>query len=551
MKGPVNGARVFAYLVTANGKGALSGACTTTNSAGEYTLNAPARTGDLLIEASGGTYIDEVTGLVTNFPGSSVMTSLVTANGGVVEGMVTPFTTLAINSAIDDGALNAAGYQVAIAEVLSSFSLPASLNLTTADPVFGIGINAYGIALTVISNMINNGTSLSNLLSGLVTPAMIAAYEAAENTIPSTSTSVASASGTLTLTGAGNNFTPSPTGFTVKVNRSSVEYDFSLPVTLSNGGKTTSNVQIKLANSSNPAVYYVDAQSGFGFDFIYGCTSNCGVTISTPAGATHPVTVTFTNTPLSGGRTLNGTLVGDVTGAIVWTPADFPSASNGQLTINGAAAPVITASFVRNSGTSTGFSANITLADGSLVSASTVNGGAVNRVALAGVLSSELFIQQCNSNCGVTFTESTSGLSITFANTPLASGVSLNGTVFIRKTQGSVTVGGTLGTFTPVDDSVDSDNDILTFTFQEYGANAQGGLNYLSVVVRGSTVLSITGTAGIANTLYYCFEIASPFLNAPACSGATMAADRRTITFNNTALSGGATLNGTLTSRGR
>jgi hypothetical protein len=549
VKGAVNGSQVCAFAVTANSKGASSGSCVMTDSNGFYTLNVPSVIGDLLLEASGGTYTDEVTGLSTSLPAGSVMSSLIAANGGNAVSMLTPFTTMAINSAIASGTLSSTSYQTAINQLITRFSLPSGIDLTSGAPVFGTSINAYGTALTAVSTMISNGTSLSNLLSGIASPAIISAYTTAAAGVvnppvvtPPTTAGAVSATGTLTLTGAGNSFTPDTAGFEVETDGSGVKYKFTRAVTYPNGSTSTARVEIGNVLTTNPTVYYFDAQVSF--STYYSCTSACGVSFSSPAGGIHPVTVTFTNTPLSGGRTLSGSLVGEVSGA-VWLPADLPRSTSAQLTLAGAAAPVKSASY---SVASTLTTASIILADGSSLNVD--NNGTVLRIAAAGVVTPAFLYQQCSTSCGMTLTQSSSGLTVVFANTPLAVGVSLDGSVFIGKSQGTVTAG-TLGSFSPISDSITSVNDKRTITFSVLGTSAQSGISLLSVEVRGTSVIGVTAVSGIGSGLNSCYETAFALGGIPACAGATVAADGRTVTFSNTALSGGVALNGTLTARGQ
>src|SRR5687767_6815003 len=56
VKGPVNGANVCAYKAISTGKGEQL-ACTTTTASGSYTLQIQ-YVGDVVIEATGGTYVD-------------------------------------------------------------------------------------------------------------------------------------------------------------------------------------------------------------------------------------------------------------------------------------------------------------------------------------------------------------------------------------------------------------------------------------------------------------------------------------------------------------
>ena len=61
--GPLNGSSVCAYAITASGvQGAQIGSCATTDSAGNYSINLGTYTGPVMLQATGGNYVDEATG---------------------------------------------------------------------------------------------------------------------------------------------------------------------------------------------------------------------------------------------------------------------------------------------------------------------------------------------------------------------------------------------------------------------------------------------------------------------------------------------------------
>lgn len=169
VKGPVDGAQVCAFVLAGNAKGSAVGACVNTDTNGNYTLNLPVDSGPLLLQATGGTYTDEATGAPTTLPVGSPLATLITATGGSVSAMLTPLTTLALNaataSASNGGTLDAAAFSAAATQLLNNFKLPLSLDINGTLPAFGAGINSYGMALTAISQMVKNGTSLATLLA--------------------------------------------------------------------------------------------------------------------------------------------------------------------------------------------------------------------------------------------------------------------------------------------------------------------------------------------------------------------------------------------------
>jgi len=183
VKGPVAAAQVCGYTVAANARGAALGSCTTSDASGKYALTLPVGSGPLWLEATGGTYTDEITGTATSLPAGSSLRALVTANGGSVSSMLTPLTTLTLNAAAaaagSGGTLDAAAFNSAAAALLASFKLPADLNISNTVPTFGSGINSYGTALTAISKMVANGQTLASILATAQPSSLAAAYATA------------------------------------------------------------------------------------------------------------------------------------------------------------------------------------------------------------------------------------------------------------------------------------------------------------------------------------------------------------------------------------
>ena len=95
VKGPVNGAQVCAYKAVAAGKGEQI-KCVTTGSTGAYTMEVD-YVGDVVIEASGGTYTDEATGATKTL--SDPLQVVLNAQGTAATGVVTPLTTVAFSMA--------------------------------------------------------------------------------------------------------------------------------------------------------------------------------------------------------------------------------------------------------------------------------------------------------------------------------------------------------------------------------------------------------------------------------------------------------------------
>jgi len=162
VKGPVDGATV---TIKNASTGAVLGT-TTTKANGTYSLDV-SYSGDVVVEVSGGNYIDETTQLST--PLATPLKTVLAANGGTVTGVVTPLTTLAYGAAFPAGtvgsAITAAAFKTKATAVATQF------NLTAADldkiPDVALGTNdAYGKVLTSISKyMDTNNATLDSIFN--------------------------------------------------------------------------------------------------------------------------------------------------------------------------------------------------------------------------------------------------------------------------------------------------------------------------------------------------------------------------------------------------
>jgi hypothetical protein len=566
VKGPVAGAQVCAYTVVANGRGSVLGSCTTSDASGNYSFAVPAGTGALWVEASGGSYNDEATGAAATLPAGSPLRSIITANAGTVTTMLTPLTTLALNAAAaavgSSGTLNAVAFDTAATQLLSAFNLPSTLNITATLPAFGSSINAYGTALTAISQMVANGTTLAAILANSNPQALAAVFATAAAPpvvppvtppVPPTSSGSPTASGTLTVTGAAaataaTSLTPRADGFEVKIDQNGgTSYRFA---SAANGSPSQVEVTVNVSVIGAITASYFDVASrtsGF-------CSADCAVTVTPASGATHPVTVAFSNTSFGGNLRLNGSLMGDAPGA-AWVATDLPGATASNLTLAGTAVRVLTSGDTTTDlgGGTTLRSINLRLSDGSTLSLSQTSGGAftIGRVLPPATLNA------CNAGCNTTVADSTGSTRITFAGTTLGNGGPvLDGTVDIARTSGSLSTNDS-GSFTPVFSTIESTNDTRTLTFSVLGTAAQAGLSLVTVEVTGGRVVRAQATMGIASQVLSCFDNGAG-IGVPACDGVSVAADGRTVTFTNAVLRGGAvgvasrnvTFNGTVVAKG-
>ncbi|MEO7642746.1 MAG: hypothetical protein ABIU07_15110, partial [Ramlibacter sp.] len=143
VKGPVNGANVCAFKAIATGKGDQI-KCVTTSATGTYSLDIT-YTGDVVIEASGGTYTDEATGASKTL--SDPMQVVVASQGGATVGIITPLTAVAYNAARGlNGGVTSVNFGAASTSVAGQFQL-SGVNLATTTPTVTGTANNYGMIL--------------------------------------------------------------------------------------------------------------------------------------------------------------------------------------------------------------------------------------------------------------------------------------------------------------------------------------------------------------------------------------------------------------------
>ena len=485
-------------------------------------------------------------------------------------------------------AVNTAGESVGSAEVSGTTSSPAAAVVTISgfSPISGaVGstVTLTGTNLTSVSQVLFTGPSPSTaFVQGAIAtkaatsitatvPSTLAAgsytvsvvFAGGEAAAPGAFTFSSSggggsgsptASGTLTVTGAtavnaATSLTPRADGFEVKIDQNEVtSYRFA---SAPNGSASQVDVTVNVAFNGAISVAYFDAASrtsGF-------CTANCGVTVTPASGATHPVTVAFSNTPMGGNLRLNGSLVGDAQGAD-WVAADLPGATTSNLTLAGTAVRAVSGddSTADLGGGISARAISVRLSDGSTLTLNNQTGSAgftVSRVLPPAT------INFCTSACNVNVADTTGSTRVTFANTTLGTGGPvLNGTVDIARTSGSLTTNDA-GSFTPVGSNIESTNDSRTLTFSVLGTAAQTGLSLLTVEVKGGRVVRAQAAVAIASGLFSCFDNGAA-IGTPACDGVSVAADGRTVSFTNAVLRGGAlgaaarnvTFNGTVVAKG-
>lgn len=249
VKGPVNGATICAYKATATGKGEQI-KCATTSSTGSYTMDLDYQ-GDVVLEATGGSYADEATGATKSL--TDPMQVVVSSQGGATTGMVTPLTSVAYSLARGmSGGVSSSNFGSAASSVASQFQL-SSVNIATTLPAVTGTTNAYGQILRAVSQFTANGNTLASF-QAFATPAQIqAAFSSAYAAIngstltftftgatTSTGTGTGTTTTTVTIPGTGTTVTPgtgggsstASCGITVTGSGTVVASGFTVPFTL-------------------------------------------------------------------------------------------------------------------------------------------------------------------------------------------------------------------------------------------------------------------------------------------------------------------------------
>ncbi|MRV72822.1 hypothetical protein GJ700_14005 [Duganella sp. FT92W] len=158
VKGNVSGATVT-IKNAANGATLGTG---TTDASGAYTVSITF-TGDVIVEATGGTYTDEATNQSTQL--STPLRAVVAVAPGNSTAMVTPLTTMAYANAFSSAstAITAAAFNTQAANVAKLFKLNGSLT-STMPTVSGANINDYGRALAGLSKYLQaNSATLASV----------------------------------------------------------------------------------------------------------------------------------------------------------------------------------------------------------------------------------------------------------------------------------------------------------------------------------------------------------------------------------------------------
>ena len=152
-KGPLNGANVCAYAITASGvQGAQIGNCATTDSVGNYSINLGTYTGPVLAQATGGTYVNEATGTVISLslPLHSVLLNSIAGANSLA---ITALNEVAYqNASAVAGGLTSVNVAAAISSVQNNFGVA---DIVTTMPVDAINVPASATARNVSMTLLH------------------------------------------------------------------------------------------------------------------------------------------------------------------------------------------------------------------------------------------------------------------------------------------------------------------------------------------------------------------------------------------------------------
>lgn len=161
VKGPVGNATVTAYAVSGSSPGAPIGTAMT-DASGKFSLSIGNYSGPVMLQLSGGSYVDEATGAMMSMVAGDVMTAILptVAAGAMISGIeVTPLTSMA-QTAVQDlsGGMTDANIASANTAIGTHFMVSDILHVQPMNPlVAGSGSTAsqdainYGMAMAAMS----------------------------------------------------------------------------------------------------------------------------------------------------------------------------------------------------------------------------------------------------------------------------------------------------------------------------------------------------------------------------------------------------------------
>ncbi len=175
-KGLLKRADVCAFAVTSGVQGTQLGKCSTTDDSGNFTVDLGGYTGTAMLQASGGTYIDEASGNVVNLsaPLRTALVNVTASSSAAITGLTEVAFQVAAGTA---GGLSAANIQAATIKVQNNFGVSdivgtMPVNALTVPPNATTAQKTYSLALASVSQYLAarpNGSTLATALQELKT----------------------------------------------------------------------------------------------------------------------------------------------------------------------------------------------------------------------------------------------------------------------------------------------------------------------------------------------------------------------------------------------
>lgn len=183
VKGPVVGGTMAAYAIVNGAMGSQLGSATT-DTQGNFQLSIGSYAGPIMLQLSGGSYVDEATGVTMSMSSGNVMTAVIPAiaSGGTASGIqVTPLTSMAQSMAKNmAGGMSDTNIAAANLSMGNFFMVNDILHTLPMNPlVSGSGATAtqdmknYGMAIAAMSQLAKDTgvTSSSSMITAMMNDA--------------------------------------------------------------------------------------------------------------------------------------------------------------------------------------------------------------------------------------------------------------------------------------------------------------------------------------------------------------------------------------------
>lgn len=196
-KGPITGATVVVYAITAGAKGAALGSFSPTPASGSYSVNIGSYTGPVLVESTGGTYTDEATGATLQTVG--VLRAFADNATGATSVAVTPLTEMAAVNILAAGTITPASIKTGNAAIANTFGV--------SDIIGVLPVNAASAPGSATTAQIDYGLALATLAKYMQTKSftLVQAMTALGAATPSAQTLVDLAAARTAFIGSAQN----------------------------------------------------------------------------------------------------------------------------------------------------------------------------------------------------------------------------------------------------------------------------------------------------------------------------------------------------------